>query len=62
MGWLHSKVEHPETSAPWEGPFAPPPPAGKPTFNPMVKTAGELAPEAGAPAVPVAPATAAAAA
>jgi hypothetical protein len=29
--------------AAWEGPFGPPPTAGKVTINPMVKTAAELA-------------------
>jgi hypothetical protein len=41
MGWLRNRVERAPEAA-WEGPFAPPAPTGRATFNPMVKTAAEL--------------------
>jgi hypothetical protein len=43
MGRFRKQVQQPRQSAPWDGPFAPPAPSGPPRFNPMVKTAAQLA-------------------
>lgn len=42
MGWFRNDAERTVDQAPWAGPFGPPPAADSATFNPMVKTAGEL--------------------
>jgi len=61
MGRFRKQVDQPAQSAPWDGPFAPPPPSGTPRFNPMVKTAAELAGHHEEVAPVVVPATSAAA-
>lgn len=61
MGWFRRHVS-PAPQAAWEGPFAPPAPTGRATFNPMVRTAAELTapPVESAPQVASAPPAAAA--
>ncbi len=64
MGWFHDKSDRTQETAPWAGPFGPPPSAGATKFNPMVRTAAELtAPHdevpASAPPAAAAPAAAA---
>ena len=42
MGWFRKEVERDE-QAPWAGPFGAPVASASAQFNPMVKTAGQLA-------------------